>query len=275
MFPFNWRVQKLESKPEEIELFTVYVGKVGSGKTTAIAFDALAALRRGEPVFTNVALRPADTSIRVFDTVDNWQHAGSPKPAVIRWHEPIELLHPAVRCGLVCFDELGAYVNNREHETWPFQLTVKLICLRKSHISVAATVQDDELADKNMRRFYQRLFICHEIRLPLYGLLRPGSRRPKLPCELPGCNKNHGNLSRGDRWSFGTVYALKDVHPKYAQNKLLHHSRGIWWREYEPDVAACFNSQQDVTADALTIYERSKGVYNSRQRQRGRYHDEE
>jgi len=228
-------------------MFTVYVGRVGAGKTYAMVRAAMQAYENGETVFANIDL----------DTTGWKAREGS---RYVRWREPFELLEPAVRCGTVLWDELGASVNNRESDFWPLALTIKLIEHRKDHLDFHATVQDDELADKNVRRFYNRVFFVSEWRVPLLGLVKSAWRRPDLPCPNEGCSKTDHLLMRGDKgppWA-ATVYRAKDVHPKYTQNKQKHESRGSTFYGFDVRIASAYASSAKVASEAVAYYERLK-----------------
>jgi len=249
-------------------LLTVHLGPVGSGKTYSMVVEALAALRRNEPVFTNVTLNLSHLEdlkdIPTYETVDLYGQRPKSRergPAIVRWSRPVELVHPEVRCGKILFDELGALINSRESDVWPFPLTVKLIHLRKHHLSVDASAQDFELADKNFRRFINRCWIMKELRIPLAAFFKKNSIRPAVECELPGCTKNDHMLTEGDRkgkfpW-YATVYARKDVHPQYTQNKEKHMSKGTKYIWFDPDIAKCYITAQSVEADAVQAYEQA------------------
>lgn len=266
-------------------LFTVHVGAVGSGKTFSLMTEAIAALRRGEPVFTNAMLAtghlPDLVGVPRFESVKEYAAALEHDPAigrraVVRWQAAVDLLHPQVRCGKIIFDELGAFVNNRESDIWPFELTVKLIHLRKYHLSLDASVQDDEMADKNIRRFYNRVWFMSEWRLPFAALFKPRAVRPVVPCNLPGCTKGGAHLTDGDRpgrWPWAaTVYVRKDVHPKYTQNKIKHESRGRTYIWFDPDVADSYITAESVESDAVAAYEQAKkdAAANDWRRQKSR-----
>jgi hypothetical protein len=239
-------------------MLTCYVGRVGSGKTYALVSEAKRAYERGEPVFSNVDIDPVD-----------WD--ASKGGRIIRWREPIELLAmvdgiPVVRCGLVVFDELGAVVNNRESDYWPYALTLKLIEHRKDHLDWVTSAQDDELADKNVRRFINRVYFCAEWRVPLLGWLRPKSRRPDLVCSLPGCAKHGGRVVVGDRRGWGTAYRYRDVDPRRTQNIEKHNSKA-WrsrWELYDPAVATAYGTAGKVSEDAQRWHDRAVAEYNAR-----------
>lgn len=245
-------------------LFTAHVGPVGSGKTYSMVAEAVKALSLGEPVFTNVNLDlskfPELGEVSVYQSVKDF--AGHRGPAVIRWTKPTELLDPEVRCGKILFDELGALVNNRESDIFPFGLTVKLIHLRKYHLSVEASVQDDEMADKNIRRFYNRIWFLSEWHIPFAALLRPSAARPVLPCKLTGCTKTGAHLTHGDnpgKFPYAaTVYRRYDVHPKYTQNKEKHESRGYQWLWFDDRIANCYQSAASVEADAVAAHKEAE-----------------
>jgi len=266
-------------------LFTVHVGPVGSGKTFSMVERGIAALRNNEPVFTNTPLSldhlddlkntpRYDNEIidekkgLVRPGIERYAAALSKNPALARgpalveWAIPIDLLNPALRCGTVLFDELGALVNNRHPEDFPQELTNRLIHLRKFHLNLEATVQDDEMADKNIRRFYNKVWFLSEWHLPVAGLFKKSARRPILKCELPGCTKNHARLTEGDRPGtfpyYATIYARKDVHPKYTQNKEKHLSKGTSWLWFHEDIAKAYQSAHSVERDANYAYIQAK-----------------
>lgn len=259
-------------------LFTCQSGDLGSGKTYSAMHVAVEALRNNEPVFTNVAmtvkhLKGLET-VPVFDFIEaDYDNDGSLKvsdgpiqrygnyskgsdrgPCIVRWERPFDLLRPEVRCGTVIFDELGALAAARNWEDFPFGLTVKLIHLRKSHLEINATVQDDQIADKNIRRFYSRVWKLSEISLPFLGLFKKSARRPVLKCGLEGCTKNHQQLTEGDRpGKFpykATFYRRYDIHPAYTTNKEKHHSQGSKYIWFDPEIAKCYQSAQSVSAAA-------------------------
>lgn len=234
-------------------MFTVHVGPVGSGKTFSMVREGMLAYERGETVFTNVDLDPER---------GGWD--GKNGGRVVRWRQPMDLMKPDVRCGTVLWDELGASVNNREYEIWPVQLTIKIIEHRKDHLDFHATVQDDELADKNIRRFYNRVYFVREWRLPFLGLVLPTSHRQPLACPNPQCNKGNHCLTAGDRPTFGTIYRAKDVHPKYTQNKEKHQSQGYRFIPYDPRVAHAYASSGKVASEAMQYYEEARRMARKR-----------
>jgi len=225
-------------------MFTVHVGAVGSGKTYSMVKAAMEAYEKGEPIFTNIDVDPE---------VAGWD--GSKGGKIVRWHDPRDLLSPSIRCGTVLWDELGASVNSREYELFPIALTIKIIEHRKDHLDFHATVQDDELADKNVRRFYNRVYFVREFRLPLVGLWKR-TRREDLYCTNPDCNKNNHLVTTGDHGLLrGTLYRSKDVHPKYTQNKEKHQSLGTRWFGFDRKVALAYATTGKVSLDALKYYE--------------------
>jgi len=224
-------------------MFTVYVGAVGTGKTFAMVRAAMVAYEKGEPIFSNIDLDP-----------DRAGWDGSNGGRIVRWCTPNDLLSPDIRCGTVLWDELGATVNSREYEMFPLALTIKIIEHRKDHLDFHASVQDDELADKNVRRFYNRVNFTREFRLPLVGLWKR-TRRPDLMCGNPNCNKNNHHLATGDHGLLrGTIYRAMDVHPKYTQNKEKHESLGSKWYGYDPRVAMAYQTTGKVSTEAMKYY---------------------
>jgi len=275
-------ITKLLIKPttEETDLFTACVGPVGSGKTYVMVYHAIAALRAGMPVFTNV---PLDLShlddLREIPTYPSPEEYAKAKPnprgpCVVNWSRPLQLMVPAVCCGLILFDELGALVNNREYEIFPFELTLKLIHLRKSHLTVFASVQVADMADKNMRQFYNRVWMIKE-KHPWFTWFFPfwkRQARPALTCKLAGCTKNHAHLTRGDNaghfpWRT-TYYRAHDVDPKYTGNKEKHNSRGNLKFPFDPDVANAYQSAVSVEASASAAYNESLRLAGTRNRQK-------
>jgi hypothetical protein len=273
-----------KTAPLETDLFTACVGPVGSGKTYIMVLHAISALRARQPVFTNV---PLDLSN--FDDLKNVPQYASIKeygrtdprgPAVVSWSRPLELMDPNVRCGTVLFDELGALVNNREYEIFPFELTLKLVHLRKSHLTVFASVQVAEMADKNIRQFYNRVWFVSE-RHPPFTWLFPWWRsqaRPALSCRLEGCTKNHKQLTVGDRagrfpWRT-TYYRCHDVDPKYTGNKEKHNSRGNLHFPFDAAIANAYQSAVSVEAAASAAYNESLRLAGTRNRlkQAGRFY---
>jgi hypothetical protein len=237
-------------------MFTVYVGAVGTGKTYSLVRQAMFAFEKGERVFANIDI-----------DVSNWNNANGGE--FFRWHKPVELCDPAVHCGTVLFDELGASVNNRESDFWPLELTIKLIEHRKDHLDFFATVQDDELADKNVRRFYNQVKFVSEHRWPLVGLLFPTSVRTDLRCPYPDCRKGDGCLTRGDKkgiLGWGTFYSAYDVHPQDTKNKYKHRSKGTERYLWSSLVANAYASSEKVASDALESYKEL--VQKSAQRRR-------
>jgi len=238
-------------------MFTVHVGPVGSGKTFSMVREGMLAYERGETIFTNVDLDPER---------GGWSAENGGR--IVRWKQPMDLLRMDVRCGTVLWDELGASVNNREYEIWPVRLTIKIIEHRKEHLDFHATVQDDELADKNVRRFYNRVYFVREWRLPLLGAILPTTHREPLPCPNEQCNKGNHFLTGGDLPTFGTVYRAKDVHPKYTQNKDKHESRGYRFIPYDPRVALAYSSASRVASEASEYYEEARRRRNRERFQR-------
>lgn len=225
-------------------MFTVYVGPVGSGKTYAMVRAAKVAYEQGETVFANMDL-----------DVSHWQKKDTSK--FVRWHEPVDLLEADVRCGTVLFDELGEWSNNRETDTWPVELTIKLIEHRKDHLDFHASVQDDELADKNLRRFYNRVFFVREHRWPFLGLWHKAAVRPDLKCDNPNCTKGDGCLTKGDKTTFpwpATWYSAKDVHPQDTKNKYKHRSQGVERYWFDAKIALAFASGAKASAEAMKYY---------------------
>jgi len=141
-------------------------------------------------------------------------------------------------------------------------LVLKLINLRKHHLSVFATVQDDGLADKDIRRFFNTCFTIKEKHIPLLGLIPryKSMIRPPLVCKLPDCTKNHGLLTLGDNPKhfpyYVTSYQLKHVEPKYTQNKIQLHSRGVTNLPFNPLVAFAYQSAESVGQEAQETYNR-------------------
>jgi hypothetical protein len=221
-------------------MFTVFVGPVGSGKTFSLTREAKIAFEKGEPIFAN------------FDIdVSHWNSKNG--GTFHRWRRPMELTDEKIKCGTVLFDELGAAVNNKEHDFFPLELVIKLIEHRKDHLDFFATVQDDELADKNVRRFYNRVKFVSEHRLPFVGLIWPSSRRTDLKCPNPDCHKG-GCLIKGDKQGFpwwGTWYNQYDVNPQDTRNKYKHRSLGTERILWDFSIAAAYSSAQKVASDAL------------------------
>lgn len=230
-------------------MFTVFVGAVGSGKTYCMVKEGMKAFERGEMVWSNTPL-----------DVSGWDAS---KGGQYRFFtEPIELLNPECHCATVLFDEIGAWANNREYELWPVALTIKIIEHRKDHLDFFATVQDDQLAEKNLRRFYNAVKFTHERRWPLVGWFWPKSVRQDLPCPFPNCTKG-GCLTRGDKKGWfgrGTFYSVKDVHPQDTQNKYKHRSQGRERFCYDVKVAGAYASSIKTASAAGAYYKRLQGA---------------
>lgn len=244
-------------------MLTLFYGDVGSGKTYAMVESAMRAYERGEPVFANIDIDPSGWKAK----------EGS---SFTRWYEPIDLIElvdglPTVRCGTVLFDELGAIVNNRESDYWPFMLTVKLIEHRKDHLDFFATAQVDDMADKNMRRFYNRVFKCSMMKLPLLGYIRKGSQRSALACPWPDCTKNGGVIFPADRRGWGTVYRCKDIDPRRTANITKHNSKGSRWLPFNPKVANAYGSAKKVSEEAQRWHDKAMTEWARRKAVAARY----
>lgn len=227
-------------------MFYVYVGSVGSGKTYSMVKAGKEAYERGETVYTNIDIDP------IF-----WSDKKRGK--IVKWSTPFELLDPKIRCGTVLWDELGASVNNREYEFWPLALTIKIIEHRKDHLDFHATVQNDELADKNIRRFYNSVYFCKEYKIPFLSLFFRGSKRPDLLCPNPDCQKGDKCLMKGDKgWWRGTFYSIKEVNPQDTQNKYKHRSKGTKRFCFDIAVANSYTSSEKTASNALAYYEKLK-----------------
>jgi hypothetical protein len=258
----------------QLGYFAALTGKVGTGKTYIMALLGLRALRRGEPVFCapgiwlDVRHIPDLADTPTFESVADYAKVAATLSGavIVHYNDPLEVLDVWVRCGTVLWDELGATVNNRESIYWPFELTLKLIDLRKTHLNIFASVQDDEMSDKNVRRFYNTVFKCREVHLPLLGLFKPSWKRPKMDCPWPHCHKNHAIMSNGDGWGWATVYRLHDVDPQYTQNKEKHRSRGNLWVPFSLDIAKSYTSAESVQKKALEAYNRARANYEKKRR---------
>jgi hypothetical protein len=247
---------------EESDIFTALLGKLGCGKTYVMIYAGLAALRANEPLFSNVALDLSGLSdlagVKVYKSVEQYA-ALNPIPrgrCVVYWQKLVDLLHPAVRCGTILFDELGTL------ENCPWALEIKLLNLRKSHLSVYATVQNKFLAAAPIRRFFNRCLIVKQKSPPFLGLFYKDQRRPFLGCCLPNCTKDHGRLTRGDRpdhfpWR-ATHYLCRDVDPEQLGNKVKINSRGKFFVPFNFSVASTYQSAQAVGVDALTAWKQVK-----------------
>jgi len=230
-------------------MFIALVGQVGAGKTYTMVKYGMEAFEKGEKVF----------SLGVDIDVSGWDDSKGGKYE--RLFVPTDLLSPDIRCGTVLWDELGAFVNNREHEFWPHALTIKIIEHRKAHLDFVATVQDDELADKNIRRFYNKVYKIAEHRFWFVGKIWKNSSRNNLECPHPGCNKGDKCLTKGDRKSFpwpGTWYSAYHMNPKYTQNKEKHESQGTIRYLYDPKVANAYASSDMVSKEARQYFEQIK-----------------
>lgn len=264
-------------------MFTLFYGPVGSGKTQALVREARKAYERGEPIFANIDIDPRAGGWRhcdrglYFPDPKAWGEflrlvkAGKSEwnedaPVIVRWSEPIDLIelldeHPAVRCGTVLFDELGAVANSKVTASWPYELILKMIEHRKDHLDFFATAQEAHMANRTLRDFYNVCYRCREIRLPLLGLLRPGSRRPDKSCGFPLCRKNCGLHIRGDRWGWGTVYRLKDIDPKRTENVAKFESAGSRWFLFDRRTAAAYATQSKVSKEAARWVRRARADY--------------
>lgn len=247
--------------------FVVFVGSVGSGKTFAMAHYGIEALKRGEVVFCSpgVYLDPKNLpgleNTPVFSSPQHFDKEKHEGAAVVYFQKPLDVLSTHFRCGTLLWDELGATVNNRESDVFPFGLTIKLIHLRKFHLQVFASVQNDEMADKNIRRFYNAVFKCSEIHVPLLGLIKKAAVRPPLICKLPHCAKNAGLLTKGDvpghfPW-YATFYRLYHIDPSYSQNKEKHHSKGSIWLPFSAATASAYQSATSVMSEANVAYQQA------------------
>ena len=248
----------------ESDIFTALLGKLGSGKTYILVFAALAALRRGEPVFSNctfdLSLFPEFSDVKFYKDVQSYAARGFSERgrAVIYWSKLADILSPEVRCGTLCFDELGTL------ENCPWALEIKLLNLRKAHLSVFATVQTKALASPGIRQFFNRCLIIKQ-KSPWLTWLWPKWRkqaRPALACELPFCSKDHAHLTKGDRagkfpWKT-TYYLCSDVDPEMLGNKKKLNSRGKFHVPFNLSVAMTYQSAKAVGLDALTAYENTK-----------------
>lgn len=240
-------------------MFTVFVGAVGTGKTYSLAREGKRAFEAGETIWSNVPL-----------DVSGWNQEKGGK--YIFWSKPNELTNENVHCGTVLFDELGEAVNNRETDFWDFELTLKLIEHRKDHLDFFATVQDDELADKNVRRFYNRVKFLKEHRWPFVGLFFPSSVRTDLPCPYPNCHKGDGLLTHGDKGWFwpGTFYSAYDVHPQDTKNKYKHRSQGKERYCWDAKVAYAYASSMKLAS--AVIEDRAEKLKKMGQKSKRRWH---
>lgn len=257
-------LERYDSFGVESDIFTALLGKLGSGKTYLLVFAALSALRRGEPVFSNATFDlsafPEFADVKFYKDIQAYTSRGFNERgrAVIYWSKLIDILSPEVRCGTLCFDELGTL------ENCPWALEIKLLNLRKSHLSVFATVQTKALASPGIRQFFNRCLIIKQ-KSPWFTWLWPAWRdqaRPALVCELPFCSKDHGRLTRGDKpgkfpWKT-THYLCSDVDPEMLGNKKKLNSRGRFNVPFNIAVAKTYQSAKAIGTDALTAYENTK-----------------
>ena len=244
----------------EVELFTALMGGLGTGKTYALAYFTLAALIAHEPVFINMAIDltewPDLEKMPLFDSVElyaAWRAAfpAVPRTAVVRWTELKELLHPEVRCGTICFDELGTL------ENCPYPLVLKLINLRKDHLTVYATVQDNKLAASDLRRFFNRCLVMEEQHPWFTAWAFPDRVRPALECKREGCTKNCGHMTKGDSRGFPwptTRYRARDASPKYVENKNKIESRGDVFLPFNMRVASVYQRAAAAGRQAMDAY---------------------
>lgn len=261
----------------ENSFFTAFEGRVGSGKTYACAFKGLMDLRQNVPVFCapgvylNTKHLPDLADVPIYDKPSLYRKddpAQKQGAAIVYFEEPLDVLSESFRCGTILWDELGAQVNNRESVYWPFELTLKLISSRKSHLNIYVSVQDEEMADKNMRRFYNDIVRCQQVRWPLLGLIKKSQVRPTMLCPWKYCTKNHGQMSMGDRpgkWPFyATFYRLHHIDPLYAGNKEKHNSKGDMTIPFDNDVAQAYLSSASVMREAKLAHEHAVARANKK-----------
>lgn len=144
-------------------MITCYFGKLGQGKTYALAEHALRALRRGRIVYSNFhiaweglpptrigtkIIRPAlpKSNLRQFKSVDEFMEMES---------------------ALVALDEGWIYFDSYKMTSLPIEIRMKILQSRKDGLDIAYTSQRPEQVHVALRAMTNEYYECQAGRIPL------------------------------------------------------------------------------------------------------------
>jgi len=179
-------------------MFNIYVGGVGSGKTTAAVRDAI--LHPGNNVYVHASMGITKVPAKI---EGQWKN-------VIQW-ETLDDLSDA-RCGVILIDEADMFFNSRDYAKLNDVIRRKMKEHRKDHVYIIATTQHISFVDKVMRIFVDEVRLIERHGFPFIGWFWRDSARPPIICRSCRMMRPDGI---GDRvgwrkwFGMGTFYSWK------------------------------------------------------------------
>lgn len=144
-------------------MITCYFGKLGQGKTYALAQHALRELRRGRVVYTNfhIAWEGLPERKLGFTTLK-----AVPKSNLRVFHSVPEFME--MENALVALDEGWIYFDSYKMTSLPIEIRMKILQSRKDGLDIAYTSQRPEQVHVALRAMTNRYFECQAGRIPFF-----------------------------------------------------------------------------------------------------------
>jgi len=154
-------------------MITCYFGKLGQGKTYALAEHALRELENGRVVYTNFYIK------WLGQTENKWIRRPKSTRANLRIFHSVEEFMTMTNA-FVALDEGWIYFDSYEMTKLPIEVRMKILQSRKDGLDIAYTTQRPEQVHKSLRAMTNEFYECEAGMLPFV-------RRPifyRYDCDL-------------------------------------------------------------------------------------------
>lgn len=142
-------------------MITCYFGKLGQGKTYALAEHALRELERGRIVYANFFINwKGKAPVRLGPL----KRPAIPKSNFRPFKSVEEFL--TMENAFVALDEGWIYFDSYEMTRFPIEIRMKILQSRKDGLDIAYTTQRPEQVHKSLRAMTNEYFECQAGRLP-------------------------------------------------------------------------------------------------------------
>lgn len=142
-------------------MITCYYGKLGQGKTYALAEHALRELKSGRVVYANFFI---NWKGRPPTQLGPLKRAGIPRSNYRAFHSVEEFL--TMENAFVALDEGWIYFDSYEMTRFPIEIRMKILQSRKDGLDIAYTTQRPEQVHKSLRAMTNEYYECMAGRIP-------------------------------------------------------------------------------------------------------------
>lgn len=143
-------------------MITCYFGKLGQGKTYALAEHALRELKQGRIVYANFYIHwEGMPPVRLGPI----RRPAIPKENFRKFSGVEEFM--TMENALVALDEGWIYFDSYEMTKFPIEVRMKILQSRKDGLDIAYTTQRPEQVHKSLRAMTNEYYECEAGRLPL------------------------------------------------------------------------------------------------------------